>query len=51
MADFAASNGLSPTVALLSSDGVEEIAQRSNLSFADLLVPFNDVQISINVSR
>jgi hypothetical protein len=50
MNDFAISNGLSPTIALLSSDGVEEIAQHNNLSFVDLLAPFNSVQASINVS-
>ncbi|KAI6182595.1 Trafficking protein particle complex subunit 8 [Aphelenchoides bicaudatus] len=48
MTDFiAANNGLTPTIGLLTSEGVEETAQRNNLSFADLLVPFNGVQISI----
>jgi hypothetical protein len=53
MNDFAAQNGLNPTIALLSSEGAEHVASRSNLSFADLLAPFcviSDVNIRVSCS-
>lgn len=49
MNDFAISNGITPTIALLTSDGVEEVSRRNQLSFGDLLIPFSTVQTSISV--
>lgn len=40
MDSFAASNFLTPTIAILSSEGAEAVALRNNLSFTDLLSPF-----------
>ena len=45
-------NGVcSPLVALLSSSTVDAICQKNLLTFADMLAPFCNVQISIKVER
>lgn len=50
--EFALQSGVcSPLVALLSSSTVDEICQKNLLTFADMLAPFCNVQISIRVGR
>ncbi|MFH4976373.1 hypothetical protein AB6A40_003082 [Gnathostoma spinigerum] len=39
--------GFGPLIALVTSDGVEEISAKNALGFADLLLPFCDIQCSI----
>ena len=49
MNELVGANGLNPKIALLTSDGVEQLAAKNRLSFADLLAPFCTVQSSISV--
>lgn len=42
--------GFSPLLAVLTSDTVERIAAKNNLSFTDLLLPFATVSCALKVT-
>lgn len=42
--------GFGPLLAVLSSDGVERITAKNNLTFAQLLLPYVDIQCEIKVT-
>lgn len=42
--------GFSPLLAVLTSDAVERIAAKNNLSFTDLLLPFATVNCTVKVT-
>ncbi|CAD5210567.1 unnamed protein product [Bursaphelenchus xylophilus] len=45
MSTFASKSGFSPSVAVLSSQGAENVANRNNLSFAEMLGPFSSTKV------
>ncbi|VDP22591.1 unnamed protein product [Onchocerca flexuosa] len=42
--------GFSPLIAVLTTDAVERIAAKNNLSFTDLLLPFATVNCTLKVA-
>lgn len=42
--------GFSPLLAVFTSDAVERVAAKNNLSFTDLLLPFATVNCSLKVA-